>query len=79
MKDIVISSKALKRELFVALGCFIAAFCMNIYAILHFTRPATELISQIGYVIVCAFIIYVILWLVRLIVILVREILKKFL
>lgn len=78
MKDIVITSKALKRELFVLLGCFLAAFCCNIYAVLHYSRPAIELLSQIGYVVVCALVIYVILWVIRLIILLVREIVKKF-
>jgi len=78
MKDIVISSKVVRRELFVALGCFIAAFCLNVYAIIHYSRPATELFSQIGYVVVCAVVIYLLLWLVRLIILLVRQIVKKF-
>ena len=78
MKDLVITSKALKRELFVLLGCFLASFCLNIYAVLHYSRPASELVSQIGYVLVCTVVIYILLWLLRLIILLVRQIVKKF-
>jgi len=68
MKDIVITRKALRRELFILLGCFIFAILLNIYAIIKYSRPAIELVSMIGYVIVVTIIAYLILVVIRLII-----------
>jgi uncharacterized membrane protein YdbT with pleckstrin-like domain len=68
MKDIVITRKALRRELFILLGCFIFAILLNIYAIIKYSRPAIELVSMIGYVIVVTVIAYLILVVIRLII-----------
>lgn len=77
MKDIVIKGTSIKRELWVLLGCFIAAYGLNIYSILHWHRPATELFMTIGYVIVFTVGIYVALWIVRLVVLLIKSIFFK--
>jgi len=69
MKDIIVSVKAQKRELIILLCCFVAAVGLNVFAIIKYVRPASELISQIGFVIVIAIIIYLLLWMLRLIVI----------
>ena len=68
MKDIVITRKALRRELFILLGCFIFAILLNIYAIIKYSRPAIEFVSMIGYVIVVTVIAYLILVVIRLII-----------
>ncbi|MBR1868876.1 MAG: hypothetical protein IJ799_02280 [Bacteroidales bacterium] len=78
MKDIVITTAKLKRELWILLGAFVVAYGMNIYAVIHYVRPAKELYMTIGYVIVTAIVIYLLLWVVRLIVLLfVRLFTKK--
>lgn len=77
MKDIVISGKVLKRELFIFLGCVAASWLLNVYSIIHYTRPAIELVSTIGYVVVLAVIVYLALWLPRLIVLLVRTLVRR--
>ena len=77
MKDIVITSKNIKREAWVLLGCFIAACGVNIGAILSYDRPWSELYSQIGFVIATALIIYLLLWVVRGVVALLRWIVGK--
>ena len=76
MKDIIIKGSVLKRELFILLGCFVAAYGANIYAVLHYSRPASELISTIGYVIVLMLCIYAALWILRLVVLLIRSLLR---
>ena len=78
MKDIIITGKALKKEAFIALGCFFVAFCLNVFAIIHYSRPAVELVSQIGYVVVVAVALYAILWIIRLIILLIKWIVRKF-
>ena len=68
MKDIVITAKMIRRELFVLLGCFVAAFFVNVGAIIAYDRPWVELISQIGFVFFITGGIYMLLAVFRLLV-----------
>ena len=68
MKDIVIKSGTVKRELFVFLVCFVFAFLMNVYAINLAGTPWREMFTQLGYVIVIALTVYLLLALIRLVV-----------
>lgn len=77
MKDITIKEKSIRRELWILLGCFVFAVCVNIFAIIKFSRPAKELFTMIGYVLVVAIIAYISLWLMRLIALLVIWIIRK--
>ena len=77
MKDITIKEKSIRRELWILLGCFVFAVCVNIFAIIKFSRPAKELFTMIGYVLVVALIAYISLWLMRLIALLVIWIMRK--
>jgi uncharacterized membrane protein len=77
MKDITIKEKSIRRELWILLGCFVFAVCVNIFAIIKFSRPAKELFTMIGYVLVVAIIAYISLWLMRLIALLVIWIMRK--
>ncbi len=65
MKDIIITSKKLKQERNIFLLSFLLAFIINVIAIIIYSRPWIEIISQIGYVIVISFFIYLILWILR--------------
>lgn len=77
MKDITIKGKSIKRELWILLGCFVFAVCVNIFAIIKYSRPAKELVTMIGYVIIVAIITYIVLWAIRLIVLLIVWIIRK--
>ena len=66
MKDIVISARRIRREGLFAAAAFIVAFAANIYAVIHF-----------GYVVVMAAMIYILLWIPRLLVALVLRILRR--
>lgn len=77
MKDIIITSAKVKRELWILLGSFIAAYGMNIYAILHYHRPASELYMTLGYVVYAAAIIYAALAVVRLLIYLIVKLFTK--
>lgn len=77
MKDLVITGKSLKREIWVILSCFVVACCVNLFAILKYDRPAVELVSQIGFVIAIAVVIYLLLWIVRLLALLIRAVFCK--
>ncbi len=77
MKDIVITAKSIRRELYWILASFILAMCTNVGAIIAYDRPWTELVSQIGYVAFMSVGIYLILLVVRLIWALISLLLRK--
>ena len=77
MKDIVITEKMIRRELYVLLGCFVAAVLVNAGAIIAYDRPWSELYSQIGFVFFITGGIYVLLAVFRLLLWLVAKIFKK--
>lgn len=68
MKDITISAKRIRRELWVLLASFIVAYGVNVFAIIHWNRPMSEYWMTIGYVIVIALSIYVASVFVRLVI-----------
>ena len=47
MKDIIITSKKLKQERNIFLLSFLLAFIINVIAIIIYSRPWIEIISQI--------------------------------
>ena len=77
MKPIVIDSKFVKRELYILLGCFIAAVIFDLVGIILYKRPAIELITTIGYEVVIALGLYAFLALVRILVCLISIPFKK--
>lgn len=77
MKDITIKEKSIRRELWILLGCFVFAVCVNIFAIIKFSRPAKELVTMMGYVIIVAIITYIVLLVIRLVALLIVWIIRK--
>ena len=77
MKPIVIDSKFIKRELWILLGCFVAAVIFDLVGIIMFKRPAIELLTTIGYEVVITLGLYAFLALVRILVFLVSQLFKK--
>ena len=63
-----IPGSTIKREVRIAAGCFIAAFLVNVIAIICYKGNWTEAFTQIGYVIVLSIIIYVLVNIIRLLV-----------
>lgn len=76
MKDVVIKGWKIRRELWILFFCFVAAEGTNLFAILKYSRPAIELLSMIGFVLVFTLVIYLLIWIVRLIVLLFCKIFK---
>ena len=77
MKPIVIDSKFIKRELWILLGCFVAAVIFDLVGIIMFKRPAIELLTTIGYEVVITLGLSAFLALVRILVFLVSQLFKK--
>ena len=77
MKDIVISQKSVKRELWILLGCFVFAVLFDIFAVIKYGKPFYEVFQTIGYEIVITAIVYAVLALLRILIWLVLKLFKK--
>lgn len=77
MKDLVISGKRVKTELLIALGCFICAVLINIICIIVYHSQWHEIFTQIGFTVLVAIVLYVLLLLIRLLVLLCKKIFAK--
>ncbi len=77
VKDTVITASEKRREILLAAGCFIAAFLVNVYAIIRFGTPWTEMFTQIGYVTVLSVAIYAIVWAVRLCIMFLKSVFRS--
>ena len=67
MKDIVITSARLIKELFIFATTFIIAFFVNVIAVFLFDTPWYEIFTQIGYVIALTLLLYLVVIIFRLI------------
>ena len=65
MKNIHIKSSMIKTELIVFLASIGFAFLLNVYSILRYKTLWTELYSQLGWVLVIGFFIYLVILLIR--------------
>lgn len=68
MKDTLIKATRKKRELWIALVCFLFAFLMNVYSIIRFKTEWSELLTTLHITILLAIFIYILVGIVRLIV-----------
>jgi len=58
MKDIIISSKQIKKELVTLMVCFIIGFIANIGAIIYYKSTAIEMFTSLHYVLIFSGFIY---------------------
>lgn len=77
MKDIVISSKHIRRELWIFLGCIVAMELVNVYAIVDYGGKWSELVMSLGFVVAAAVVAYAVVAVVRLIVYGIAKLIKK--
>lgn len=77
MKDLIITSHQIKRELRFFLICFILAFILNILGIVIYKTNWVEIFTQIGYVLAIAFVLYLFILLVRIIILLIVKLFRK--
>ena len=52
LKDSVITAGQKKREIIIALGCFAAMFLLNVFCVICYSCPWTEIFTQLGFVVV---------------------------
>lgn len=77
MKDLIITSNRLKKEIYILSTCFIIAFLINIFSIITFKTPWYEMFTQIGYVVAITLILYLFVVMVRAVVFLIRKLVTK--
>lgn len=77
MKDIVISSRHIRRELWIFLGCIVAMELVNVYAIVDYGGKWSELVMSLGFVVASAVVAYAVVAVVRLIVYGIVKLIKK--
>ena len=58
MKDIIISAKRIKTEMFTLLVCFLIGFVANIGAVIYYKSAASEIFTSLPYVLVFMVAIY---------------------
>ncbi len=77
MKDLVVTSSRLKKEGIILLICFLASVGLNIYAISKYKSDWSELISQLPIVIGITFLIYLLVFLFRLVFLSIAKLIQK--
>ncbi len=77
MKDILITSARLKKELRILFYCFVLSFLINISAIIMYKTPWFELFTQTGYVIAITLILYFIVSLFRIFFIFIKKLFNR--
>ena len=77
MKDTTISAKSKKRELSIFAICFGVAFILNVIAIINHNTDWIEVLSMLHIVLLVAVILYVIHWVIRLIVLGIKRLIKR--
>lgn len=66
MKPVTIQPRTIAREAGYYAGCLFVALGANLFAIIHYHRPLSEFISQIGFVIVISLLLYLYIGIIRL-------------
>ncbi|MGM0667071.1 MAG: hypothetical protein ACQETA_07090 [Bacteroidota bacterium] len=68
MKDLVIKGSRIRRELIILAALFTFSFILNIIGIIKHDTNWLELLSQLHVVLILTLVLYVLLWIVRLII-----------
>lgn len=77
MKDRVFTVKRQIKELRILLLCLVFTFLLNIVAVIIYKTPWIEILTEIGYVVSVAIILYLIILLIRLIIFSVKALLGR--
>ena len=77
MKDRVFTVKRQIKELRILLLCLVFTFLLNIVAVIIYKTPWIEILTEVGYVVSVAIILYLIILLIRLIIFSVKALLGR--
>lgn len=68
MKDIIVKGTHIKKEVSILLLIFSLVFIVNIYAIISYKTPWSEVITSLGFVVIFAIVLYLLVFGIRLMV-----------
>ncbi len=77
MKDITVSGKRIKTELYTLLSCFVIANLLNVYAIFAYNTHFSELFTVLGYISIFTVALYLCWTLLRVLFVILKKILKS--
>lgn len=77
MKDIKISVATQKREMYYLLASFVAANLVNLWSIIKYDSPMSEMVTSFFYVLTFTFAVYFFLLFIRLLAKVVYKLVKK--
>ena len=77
MKDVIISEKRIKKELYTLLACFVIANLLNVYAIFAYNTHFSELFTVMGYLSLFTVALYFCWVMLRVIFVLLKKIFKS--
>jgi len=77
MKDIVITANRVKKELVIYLVFFVIAYIANIYSIIKYETPWSELVTTIGFVLTISLVLYIIVGLIRTLIFLIKSAISR--
>lgn len=76
MKDITIKKEFILREIRIIITLFAISSVLNVVAIIIYNAPLVEIITQLHYVILISFVLYLILALFRVLYLITKKIFK---
>ena len=77
MKDILITSVRIKKELISLLVCFLISFACNVGAVIYYKSPAIEVLTSLFYVLALTGFLYSVWILIRLFIRLLFKLIKR--
>lgn len=77
MKDIIVKERHIKRELWIFLACIAAMEALNIYAVIRYDGAWTEVVTNIGFIITAALVVYMVSAFLRLLIYVTVRLFKK--
>lgn len=77
MKDRVFTAKRQIKELRILLLCLVFTFLLNIVAVIIYKTPWIEIFTNIGYVIIVAIVLYLLILLIRMIIFSIKTLLGR--
>lgn len=66
MKDTIITAARKRREILILIFSFIFAFLLNVFAVIKYKNPVSELITQLHVVLLISLVLYAVLLFLRL-------------
>jgi hypothetical protein len=77
MKDIIISSKRIKKELNTLIVCFLIGFIANVGAVFYYKTAVSEIFTSLHYVLIFGAVTYSLWSIIKTTILLIIKVIKK--